>query len=248
MSYGVFSQYYDRLMTDADYPGKARFIVDILESIKPGCSLVVDLACGTGSLSAQLSALGYDMIGVDQSVEMLSAAREKSPAQLFLCQSMQKLDLYGTVDAVVCALDSVNHVTDPAALERAFSRVALFLEPDGVFIFDANTPYKHASILADNAFVYDLGDLFCCWQNSTDGAMTTISLDFFERDGDAYYRSSESFRERAYSREELADMLSRAGLRIEREYDDYTLSPVSATTQRAVYVCRKTSCPASQLA
>lgn len=242
MSYGIFAQYYDALTGNVEYDRKAAFLHDIMQKQKPGCSLIVDLACGTGSLSVRLAELGYDVIGVDISPEMLMAAREKSPPGiLYLCQPMQKLDLYGTVDAVVCVLDSINHVTSPRTLQTAFERVSLFLEPDGVFIFDANTTYKHKEILGSNTFVYDTDEVFCVWQNSTDeDGCTTISLDFFEQLEDGLYdRSSESFCERAYSHGELCAMLDAAGLEVCGEYDDYQLCAPGEKCERIVYICRK---------
>jgi len=242
MSYGVFAQYYDALTENVDYPAKAEYIRTLLERHKPGCALVVDLACGTGNLSLELASLGYDMIAVDGSPDMLMAASAKeNPGVMFLCQQMDELDLYGTVDAVVCTLDSVNHVTDADVLQEAFRRVSLFLEPDGVFLFDANTPYKHRCVLGENVYVYDLDEVYCVWQNRPlENDCTEICLDFFEPDEDgAYYRSSESFTERAYSRDQLADMLDKAGMVILEEYDDYTEAAPSELTQRVVYVCGK---------
>lgn len=242
MSYGVFARYYDSLTENVDYPAKARYIHDVLNRHKPGCALVVDLACGTGNLSLELASMGFDMIAVDGSADMLSAATMKeNTGVMFLCQQLDKLDLYGTVDAMVCTLDSVNHITDEAVLQKAFCRVALFLEDDGVFLFDANTPYKHRFVLGDNAYVYDTDAVYCVWQNRLlENDFTEISLDFFEPEEDGtYYRSSESFVERAYSRDQLADMLDSAGLAIVEEFDDYTDAPPSDETQRVVYVCRK---------
>lgn len=243
MSYGVFARFYDALTENVDYPAMARFIRDVLTKHKPGCTLVVDLACGTGTLSLELAALGFDMISVDGSYDMLSVATMKeNPGVMFLCQQMDELDLYGTVDAVVCTLDSVNHVTDEAVLREAFRKVALFLEPDGTFIFDANTRHKHRNVLADNVFVYDFDEVYCVWQNHLlEDDSVEISLDFFEpeEDDDTYYRSSENFVERFYSREKLCDMLESAGLTIVEEYDDYSDDTPSAETQRVVYVCRR---------
>lgn len=242
MSYGAFAQYYDALTENVDYPEKARFISTVLNKHKPGCTLVVDLACGTGTLSLALAEMGFDMIAVDGSYEMLSVASMKeNTGVMFLCQQLDELDLYGTVDAMICTLDSVNHITDEQTLREVFRRVALFLEPDGVFLFDANTEYKHRCVLGDNAFVYDLDEVYCVWQNhlQEDGSVE-ISLDFFEPDGDgAYWRSSESFVERVYSRSQLSDMLDSARLVIAEEYDDYTDSSPSPECQRVVYVCRR---------
>ncbi len=242
MSYQAFAEVYDRLTENVDYESIAVFIERIINQRKPDCPLVLDLACGTGSLCVELSRRGFDMIAVDESADMLSAAREKMPNSgiLFLCQPMEELDLFGTIGAAVCTLDSVNHVTDEITLCDVFRRVSLFLEQDGVFIFDANTVYKHTQILGDNTFVYDLDDIYCVWQNSTEGLITEISLDFFIDDGDGcYYRTEESFCERAYPDELLTDMLDKAGMYISEKYDDYCDKMPDAETQRVVYVCRK---------
>ena len=140
----------------------------------------------------------------------------------------------------MCVLDSVNHITQPEQLAKVFSRVALFLEEDGVFIFDANTGYKHRSILANNVFVYDMEDVYCVWQNDTNEDKTEITLDFFERMEDgSYERSSESFCERAYSDEELTVMLEAAGLQVDARYDEYSDKEPMQSSQRVVYVCSK---------
>lgn len=243
MSYECFAESYDRLTGNVDYAGMAAFLRDIIIRNKPDCSLVLDMACGTGSLAIELQKLGFDMTAADGSYEMLSCAMSKgAQGILFLRQRMEKLDMYGTMGAIVCTLDSVNHVTEPDTLAEIFRRAAMFLDDDGVFIFDANTPYKHREILADNTFVYDLDDLYCVWQNETiDELLTAISLDFFTLDEETglYDRSGESFCERAYSDEQLCDMLEKAGLSVTERYDDYTDAAPCGTTQRIVYVCRK---------
>lgn len=243
MSYHAFAAYYDRLMEQVDYRRRAQYFNAILKQHlgaveKP---ILLDLACGTGSLSVELSRLGYDVIGVDGSADMLSEAAPKgTESVLWLCQDFCSLDLYGTVDAAVCALDSLNHLTDEAALETAIGRVALFTAPGGVFVFDVNTPYKHREVLGQNTFVYDLGDLYCVWQNTTDETLLTeITLDFFVREESLYARDGESFCERGYEHETLAGILDRAGFELLAVYAGDTFEPVGETTQRAVYVARR---------
>ena len=169
MAYEVFAQVYDALTRNVDYPARAAYLDKLIRRYGNGGGIVLDLACGTGSLTVELDRLGYDMIGVDKSEAMLMQAQEKNlrlgKSILYLCQGMEELDLYGTVDAVVCVLDSVNHVTDRALLQRAFDRVALFLHPEGVFVFDVNTAYKGREVLGDNAFVYDCDEVFCAWRS-----------------------------------------------------------------------------------
>lgn len=242
MSYDLFAEYYDELMSEVDYPARAKYIDGIIRQYKPDAHLLVDLACGTGSMTVEFAAMGYDVIGVDLSENMLSKAREKSDGSiLYLCQSMQKLDMYGTIDAFVCTLDSLNHIEDREQLLLALSRVSLFLEPDGVFVFDMNTLYKHAHILADNAFVYETEDVFCVWQNAYSGdGRVEIALDFFERQPDgSYLRDCEDFAEVAYPIEETERLLNEAGLRLLAAYDDMTHEPPRKDSERIVFAAAK---------
>ena len=242
MSYEAFAEYYDALMSDVDYDARASYLDRLIRSVKPAAKLLVDLACGTGSLTVKLAAKGYDVIGTDISEEMLSKAREKSDGSiLFLCQSMQELDMYGTIDAFVCTLDSLNHLPDRGEVVRAFERVALFLEPDGVFVFDMNTPYKHAEVLGDNCFVYENEQVLCVWQNEDKGGgKVHIALDFFEEQADGRYeRYTEDFDEIAYSLAETEEMLQEAGLRLVNVYDDMTFDPPREDSQRLVFVAVK---------
>ena len=137
---------------------------------------------------------------------------------LFLCQKMQRLDLYGTVDTVFCALDSINHLSGPEQVLETFKRVAFFLNDDGWFIFDVNTPFKHEKVLADNTFVYDLPDIYCVWQNTynpQDGSVA-IELDFFERQGKLYARSSERFPSAPTVRKSSRRCCGKRGLTVSR--------------------------------
>ena len=242
-NYSFFARFYDSLTSNVDYQQMAKAIDGYVSACRPASNILLDVACGTGNLSVELSKLGYDVIGTDSSCEMLSEAVKKAYGTekqiLLLNQSMDELDLYGTVGVAVCTLDSINHITDINQLDKAFSRVSLFLEKDGLFVFDINTPYKHNVVLADNTFVYDCDDVYCVWQNSTEDGKTTISLDFFENDGDAYYRSSESFCEVAYTTDEIESLLSKNGFCVINKYDDYTLQQVKEDTQRIVYIVGK---------
>ena len=200
--YADFAAFYDRLTDDVGYPQRAEYIAGLLAEHGVQTGMVLDLACGTGSLTLELSRRGYEMIGVDASPDMLCAAQEKCAQAgaevLFLCQPMEALNLYGTVNAAVCTLDSLNHITDLDTLREVFRRVALFLEPGGVFVFDVNTPYKHRQVLGDHTFVYDLEGLYCVWQNAycAEDASVEILLDFFEEEaGGSYTRYGEQFTE-----------------------------------------------------
>ena len=127
--------------------------------------MVFPVPCGTGNICEAFAKLGYDMIGVDGSEDMLAEALDKKVASgtdiIYLCQKMQELDLYGTVDAAFCTLDSLNHLNGIEELQAVLNRVSLFLNPDGIFIFDCNTLYKHQQVLANNTFVYDCAYVRC---------------------------------------------------------------------------------------
>jgi SAM-dependent methyltransferase len=243
--YGVFAEYYDILTENVAYKKRADYFRTLLSAQGITGGVLLDLACGTGGLLFEMAAFGFDVIGVDASAEMLCAAQSKPEAAdikpLLLCQTMQALDLYDTVDAAVCALDSINHLTDPEDVKKTFQRVSLFLNPGGVFIFDVNTVYKHTGILANNTFVYDLDELYCVWQNRLDAKTDTveITLDFFEEDDGAYFRSTETIAERAYPLDDLKVWLRDAGLTVTGVYEELTRSPVKNDTQRAVFVAVK---------
>lgn len=244
-SYSFFAKYYDELTQNVEYSRRADYFSALLLSCGIEFGTVLDLACGTGSLTVELAKRGYDMIGVDASGDMLCRAQNKAfesgVSPMFLCQRMQELDLYGTVDAAVCSLDSINHLTDEEDVRRTFERLRLFVAPGGVFIFDVNTVYKHKNVLGDNAFVYEYPDVFCVWQNSFNGQDNTvdIELDFFEKSGETYKRRSENFSERAYEIDFLKSLLDKTGFDTEFVFDDMSREPLKEDSQRAVIAARR---------
>lgn len=245
-SYAAFADYYDALTQNVDYNRYADYLCQILERERHDAGITLDLACGTGSLTLALFDRGLDVYGIDGSPDMLSIAQQKAADQekqiLFLCQKMQKIDLYGTVNTVFCVLDSINHMTAEQDVQNTFARVSLFLDPGGYFVFDVNTVYKHAQVLANNTFVYDTDAVYCVWQNQYQGGEThlvDITLDFFAQENQVYYRSGEQFRERAYPVEQLQSMLEQAGLETVAIYDEMTFDPPKADSQRLVFVTKK---------
>ncbi len=242
--YNSFSQYYDALMQNVGYDKRCEYILEVFKRLDHDMGLSLDLACGTGSLTVELKKRGVDVYGIDASYDMLSYAREKAEENnldiLFLCQKMQSIDLYGTIDTCVCTLDSINHLTRIEDVQKTFDRVSLFMNKGGYFLFDANTIYKHREILADNTFVYDTDDVFCVWQNSLlENNVVKIELDFFEREGNIYYRTEEKFSERAYSDEELTKMLNKAGFDVVKRYSDMTFENPNEDDQRVIYIAKK---------
>ena len=242
--YNDFAYNYDALMGDVDYDARTEYLYSLFKKFDRVPTLMLDLACGTGEFSNRFAQKNVSVIGVDISYDMLSVAREKSADEgndiLYLCQDAAELDLYGTIDGAICCLDSLNHITDYDRFCRAIERVSLFLEKDRLFIFDLNTEYKHREVLGNNTFVIDTDDVYCVWQNEYDGKNTVeITLDFFEMDGDAYYRTGESFCERAYTENEILNALQKSGLKIEAVFEDMSENTPGDVTERVVYVTRK---------
>lgn len=243
--YGAFAEYYDSLTSNVSYDETAKYVADILDEngIKKG--ILLDLACGTGTMSVQMAKRGYEVIGIDNSPEMLSEAREKAYEAkediLFLCQDMCDIDLYGTVECTICLLDSLNHLESEEELLAAFKGVSLFTVPGGLFIFDVNTQYKHKYVLGNNTFVYDNDDVYCVWQNEYDDESKTVEifLDFFEEENGLYRRSSEYFTECAFSDETIRRLLKEAGFSDVKAYGELSRNAPSETEERIFYVARK---------
>lgn len=244
MSYDIFAKYYDLLMKDVDYHGLAEYYNQIFNVNGIAEGILLDLGCGTGKISSEMSKLGYDVIGVDTSIGMLMKARENTygleKEVLLLNQSMESLDLYGTVDCAVSVLDCINHLGGPEHVKKAFENVSLFMNPGGVFAFDMNTVHKHRNTLANNSFIYEDDGVFCAWQNTlNDDDSIDISLDFFEEDDGAYYRESENFTEKAYPTEKITELLEQAGFEVLNIYEGNTFNNLTESGDRAVFVARK---------
>lgn len=244
MGYGPLAWYYDELTENVSYSERADYFSKLIEKFGTSGSILLDLACGTGSLSVEFAQRGWDVIGVDGSEDMLSVAMEKSAGTegiLYLCQPMTDLDLFGTVDTTICALDSINHLTDSALVRQTFEKVSLFTAPGGLFLFDVNTPYKHREILGDTCYVYEFEDLFCTWQNfyEEDSCSVTMQLDFFTQEKDHYIREQECITERAYTREELTQWLEEAGFELLAVYGEDCFCAPAEDCQRWIFAARK---------
>lgn len=247
MSYGRdFASVYDRFTDNVEYRRRADYMLDLLKTGGVTEGILLDVACGTGMLTQYLCNKGYDLIASDCSPDMLQIAqarlREKDPDALLLCQDMRALDLYGTVDAAVCTLDSINHLTELEDVRQAFGSIGLFLRPGGHFVFDVNTPYKHERILSGNTFVYEDDEAYLVWQNSEcdENGTVEIMLDIFiTGDGETYTRACEDFAERAYSIETLTKLLENAGFTVEHVYGDMSDQAPTADEERVYFVARK---------
>ena len=216
--YEALAASYDGLTRDIPYEKYLRFFKTLLRRHGVTATTVLDLACGTGSLSVLLAKHGYRVLGVDRSEEMLTVAAEKAMEleenqPFFAAQPMQRLKIPEPVDACVCALDSINYVTKPQDVQKAFRRVYESLRPGGLFVFDINTPYKLES-LDGQVFLDETEDSYCVWRAVYDKrhSLCRYGMDLFQQANDGLWeRSFEEHVERAYTPEELSQWLTDAG-------------------------------------
>lgn len=235
---------YDRLTNDVDYEATVAFYEKILarEGVKPRTA--VDLACGTGSVAILLAEKGLRVTGVDLSEEMLTVASQKAQEMekppMFVCQPLQALRLPVAVDLAVCALDSLDYITDPEDCTEALRRVYKALNPGGIFLFDVNTPEKLRA-MDGQVFLDEDDEVYCVWRGEFDKETNICSygMDLFQRQGKLWERSFEEHREYAYSREQLTTYLKDAGFTHIRVYGDRRLEAPAEGEQRIYFSARK---------
>jgi len=232
-------------MQDIDYKHWADYIEEIFRLCDKKPSLVLDIGCGTGSFCLEMAKRNYDMIGIDISSEMLACARQKcieaNQDILLLNQDMRNFELYGTVDAVVCLLDSLNYLTNKRDVKRLFKLVNNYLNPGGVFIFDINSQYKFEKILGNNVF-YSIDDnITYIWQNfyNKRRKICEFDLTFFIKDNGYYKRYDEFHEERAYSLEDIKEFIKCSGLKLIAMYDNLSFKAPKKTSERIFVVCGK---------
>lgn len=214
-SYVSLARFYDPLTDDVPYDAFEAYYRKAFAEDGGEFHLLLDLCCGTGTLTVLLSKAGYDMIGADASPDMLAVAAGKAGeagvTPLFLCQSAEELDLYGTVDATISSLDSFNYLP-PESLPEVLHRLYLFIRPGGLLIFDIRSE-EWLQSLDGSTFVDEKDDLLCLWRADYDAKKRSIvyGMDLFSRRGRLWDRQSEAHTEYAYSVEELISLLSAAG-------------------------------------
>lgn len=241
-AYEALARVYDQLTGDVGYQKRADYLEKLFQKSRIPVHTVLDLACGTGAMTAALTERGYELIGVDGSPDMLAAAREKASdltgiAPVFLNQDMTALDLYGTVDAAVCCLDSLNYLTNPRDVRRTFRRLRLFVAPGGLLVFDVNSPAKLAA-LDGQVFLDEREDVYCVWRTeySRSRRICTYWMDVFTRRPDGGWgRGEEEHRQRAYSAQELCAWLEEAGFTGVRVYGDCRMSAPREDEQRLYF-------------
>lgn len=240
-AYVSLAPYYDSLMPAQVYEAWA----DCCDALfrERGFRTVLDLACGTGTLTWQLAARGYEMIGTDMSCDMLAAAMSKmgsyevSEQPLFLQQSAQALDLYGTVQAVVCSMDGMNYL-EPAALRETVRRVKLFLEPGGIFLFDLHTPEKLHG-MDGRAFTSESEQAFCVWDADcpAESDVCTYDISLFIREGKRWRREDETHQEYVHDPDGLKALLLDSGFQTVEIQGGLPLRERTAEDERIFFLC-----------
>ncbi len=235
---------YDRLTNDVDYQAVVNFYEKILNAQNLQPRTAVDLACGTGSIACLLAQKQMQVIGVDMSEQMLCVASQKAQSlenpPMFVCQKLQKLCLPRGVDLAVCALDSINYITDPNDCREAIRRIYHVLNPGGCFIFDVNTPQK-LKAMDGQVFIDEDDDVYCVWRGEFDEKTNICSygMDIFQYQANAWRRSFEEHCEYAYSQEQLIDFLKQAGFTDIAVYGDRKMDKPQGDEQRIYLKARK---------
>ena len=245
-AYSGCAEVYDLFMDNVPYEEWCLYLTGLLREYGADSGLVLDLGCGTGTMTELLAAEGYDMIGVDNSEEMLEMAMEKKAASgrdiLYLCQDMREFELYGTVRAVVSVCDSMNYILEPEELEQVFRLVNNYLDPGGVFIFDLNTEYKYRQ-MGDTTIAENREDGSFIWDNYYDEEerINEYDLAVFVKEGrDGLYRKyEETHYQKAYRPEEIRAMGERAGMKFEAFYNAFTREAPREDSERIYAVFRE---------
>ena len=245
-AYSGFAKVYDLFMDNIPYEEWTDYVKELLaeEGIKDG--ILLDLGCGTGSVTELLAKAGFDMIGIDNSEEMLDIAMEKRYESgldiLYLLQDMREFELYGTVRGVVSICDSMNYILDDEDLLDVFKLVHNYLDNDGIFIFDMNTMHKYREILSDNTFAEDREESSFIWENFYDEEeeINQYDLSLFVQEEDGRYRKyEETHLQRAYEQKTVEELIKESGLELLHVYDAFTRELPAEDSQRIYYVCRR---------
>ena len=262
-AYTSFASVYDTFMDNVPYGEWGGYIYTLLCRYGVKSGIILDLGCGTGTMTEILAGYGYDMIGVDNSEDMLELAMEKRIASghdiLYLLQDMREFELYGTVRAVVSVCDSVNYITEPEELAGVFRLVNNYLDPGGIFLFDFNTEYKYREVMGDCTIAEDRGPCSFIWDNcyyeeerineydltlfiregTVPGQNEGAEEDDTEENGALYRKYTETHFQRGYTLEEIRELLSSAGLIFQAAYDMDTREAAGEKSERVCVIARE---------
>jgi len=245
-AYTSFAEVYDRFMDNIPYKGWGEYVTGLLNEYGIRDGLILDLGCGTGSLTELLADRGYDMIGVDNSEDMLQIAmdkREKSGKDiLYLMQDMREFELYGTAQAVLSICDCMNYILEYEDMVEVFRLVNNYLDPGGIFIFDLNTIYKYETLMGESTIAEDREECSFIWDNYYDKESQINEYDlslFIRQEEDLYRKYTENHYQRAYSLEEVKMVINEAGMDFVAAFDAFTQNPVKDTSERIYIIARE---------
>lgn len=242
-SYTGFASLYDLFMDNIPYKEWSDYLIGLLKENNVKDGLICELGCGTGNITEYLAAAGYDMIGIDNSEDMLNIALDKKYDSgndiLYLCQDMRQFELFGTVGAIVSICDSINYITEYEDLIKVFKLVNNYLDPSGIFIFDLNTIFKYQS-MGDCVIAENRPEGSFIWENSyyDDSHVNEYDLTIFAKlseEDNIYAKSEETHYQKAYTLEEIKTALNAANLKFITAYDAFTHLPVNHKSER-IYV------------
>ncbi len=246
--YSLLAPVYDRLNREVDHEAWADYYDREIKTHERGkTSLVLDLGCGTGSLTLAMDARGYDMTGLDGNPDMLTVARERAERSgcgdrmLFLCQDMTDFELYGTVEAVVSSLDCINHLLSSDEVKDCFALVHNYLSPDGLFLFDINSPYKFKTVYGDRSYLFEDKTGFCAWQNAyrEKSGICDFSITLFTKEKNGTYRRHDAVsRERMYTVRQIKRWLREAGFELLTLAGGLDGHPMTSTDERIFITAR----------
>ena len=244
-AYTDFAYVYDTLMDNTPYNEWCARITDILRHAGIENDLVLDLGCGTGTLTELLAKEGYDMIGIDYSQEMLARAMEKREDSglqiLYLLQDMREFELYGTVGAVISVCDSLNYLLEEEDVIETFRLVNNYLDPKGLFVFDFNTVYKYKEVIGDATIAENREDCSFIWENyyHEEDEINEYEVTFFVKEGELFRRFEETHYQRGYTPQQMKDFLKKAGLEFVSMADSDTGGEVTEKSERILMIARE---------
>lgn len=244
-AYTDFAQVYDTFMDQTPYREWSDYLCKILKKYGIENGIVLDLGCGTGTLTEFLAKEGYDMIGVDNSEEMLQIALQKKDISghgiLYLLQDMREFELYGTVRAVVSVCDSINYLLEDEDVVTTFSLVNNYLDPGGIFVFDFNTVYKYREIIGDTTIAENRDDCSFIWDNFYHAKenINEYDLTIFVKEGTLYRKFEETHYQRGYTIEEMTEFVEKAGLLVKEVLDATTHKAATKTSERVYIIAQE---------
>ncbi len=244
-AYNEFAKVYDELMDEIPYDKWFDFLRKKLAAYGVNSGLLLDLGCGTGTMTEKFAKEGFDMIGIDSSMEMLNQAFEKKMESecniLYLCQDMREFELYGTVKAIYSVCDVVNYIVDKKDMVRVFQLVNNYLDPNGVFIFDFNTIYKYQTIIGNTVIAENREDCSFIWENTFDEIenINEYVLSLFVKEGEHYRKYIEEHKQKGYTIKEIKDCLEEAGMEFLEAMDADTFAEPTEISERIYCIAKE---------